>query len=96
MRQAQGSPYLVLWRFVLRQGVVHVETEELDLLEVETPVDKDPANFKANRHVWKVVQNCGGAKCEEEEGRFFLPRRLGRTCDPRSSGSDQRVSEGAK
>ena len=51
MRQVQYSSYLVLWRFVLRQGVVHVETEELDLLEMETPVDKDPANFKTNRHV---------------------------------------------
>ena len=45
MRQVQYSSYLVLWRFVLRQGVVHVETEELDLLEMETPVDKDPANI---------------------------------------------------
>ena len=40
--------YLILWRFVLRQGVVHVETEELDLLEMEAPVHKDPEIVEEN------------------------------------------------
>ena len=40
--------YLVLWRFVLRQGVVHVETEELDLLEMEATIHKDPEMVKEN------------------------------------------------
>lgn len=92
MRQAQGSPYLVLWRFVLRQGVVHVEAEELDLLEVETPVDKDPANIKRNRHVGGKVVYKRIDETRIEKGWFFLPRP-GRTCVPRSSGSGRRVSD---
>ena len=76
MRQVQYSSYLVLWRFVLRQGVVHVETEELDLLEMETPVDKDPANFKTvmfGRQFEIAVAKCGG------RGVFFPPSPRTRT-----------------
>ena len=39
----QSCPHLVLRGLVLGQGVVHVEAEEPDLLQVEAPVDEDPA-----------------------------------------------------
>ena len=35
--------YLILGRDVLSQGVIHVEAEKLDLLQVETSVDENPA-----------------------------------------------------
>ena len=71
--------YLVLWRFVLRQGVVHVETEELDLLEMEAPIHKDPEMVKES-----VMIRITEAKSGERDAPD------GRTCVPRSSGSGQR------
>ena len=34
---------LIFWRLVLSEGVVHVKAVELDFLQREGPVDKDPA-----------------------------------------------------
>ena len=39
---------LVGWRFVLGQRVVHVEAIELDLLQVEAPIDKNPEKIELN------------------------------------------------
>ena len=38
-----STSYLILRRDVFGQGVIHVEAEKLDLLQVETSVDENPA-----------------------------------------------------
>ena len=43
---------LVLRRLVLGKGVVHVEAIELDLLQREGAIDKDPAEFMS-----LIIQN---------------------------------------
>jgi len=37
-----GIQYFEIRRFVFGQGVVHVESVELDLLQVKAPVDENP------------------------------------------------------
>ena len=56
--QQLKTKILVLWRLVLGEGVVHVKAIELNLLQREGPVDKDPAEkMRSSGTISLIAQN---------------------------------------